>query len=469
MSHSNVPFLSVMELATKIQKKELSPVHVTEAYLNRIERLNGISKIYITIAKEPAKKAAYAAEDEIKRGIYRGFLHGIPYACKDLFLTKWTKTTGGSRVLEDWIPEYDAAVIERLSNAGSILLGKTNLHEFAYGVTGENPHYGTVPNPWDSTRIAGGSSSGSAAAVAAGLAPFALGTDTGGSVRVPAALCGIVGLKPTYGRVSCYGVIPYSWSLDHVGILTRSVEDAALILEVIAAYDHRDPVSVSIPVPPYSKEITNGIKGQRIGVPTSFFFEYVDPEIGESMRNALKIWEELGANVTEVELPSMEGIRTVSLVIQMPEALSYHSRYLPPKALLYGADFRSGLALGQFLLAEHYVKAKRMVEWYRRQMVPVFEKVDIVVTPTCPIVAPAIGIMTVTTEGREEVVGNALTRMTGFFNMTGHPAMSLPLGLHSSGLPMGVQLIGRHFEEATLFQIGNALEKHLEWKPLRPN
>ena len=467
MTNNDLLFLSLIDLARRIKAGDLSPVELTEAYLGSIEQLNEKLKIYITVTQDQARSAARKAEDEIRQGTSHGPLHGIPYACKDIFLTRGVRTTGGSRVLEDWVPDYDAAVNERLTAAGAILLGKTNMYEFCHGSTGENSYYGTVKNPWDSTRLAGGSSSGSAAAVAQGLAPAALGSDVGGSVRVPAALCGVVGLKPTYGRISCYGAIPYAWSMDHVGCFTRTVKDAAIMLETLAGYDSRDPASVNAAVPSYTEELRSNVQGMRIGVPQTFYFDHVDPEIVDAVQGALRSLEYLGARIVEMEIPPMEYSRTVSLVIQMSEALSYHSRYLPSKGHLYGADFRSGLAFGQFVLAEHYVRARRMVQRYRRQMAAVFEAIDVIATPTCPIVASPVGTVQVTTEGKVEVVGNALTRLTSFFGMTGHPALTLPCGLHSTGLPMGIQIIGPFFEESTVLRVAQAIETCLDLT-LRP-
>jgi aspartyl-tRNA(Asn)/glutamyl-tRNA(Gln) amidotransferase subunit A len=362
-------------------------------------------------------------------------------------------------------------VVERLEDAGAVLIGKTNLHEFAYGATGENPVTGTPPNPYDPRRLAGGSSSGSAAAVAAGLAAAALGTDTGGSVRVPACLCGLVGLKPTAGLISTRGVIPYSWSLDHIGVIARTTADAALVLNAAAGPDPEDPQSVAGPVPACEPPSAGTLEGLTLGRPRSFYFEQLDPEIEAAANRALELLAARGARIVEVELPAMDQVRTVSLTIQMPEVLSYHSRHLGERAELYGEDLRSGLALGQFLLAEHYIRAKRFMERYRREMDRVFQGVggvDALVTPTCPIVAPEIGTVTVETGGprggKEEAVGNALTRLTTFFNITGHPALTVPCGLHSSGLPMGLQVVGRHFEETTVLRVGHAVEREAAFR-----
>ena len=463
MAPDHPAYASLSKLAPNLRSCEISPVELVQTFLDRIEKKNDHLKAFISIARESAIANAKEAETEIRRGNYRGALHGIPYACKDLFLTRNLRTTGGSRVLADWVPQTDAAAVERLEEAGGVLLGKLNLHEFAYGATGENPHFGTVSNPFDSTRLAGGSSSGSAAAVAAGLATFALGTDTGGSVRAPAALCGVVGFKPTYGRVSTHGVIPYCWSLDHVGILSRTVTDAAIILEALAGYDARDPHSANVAVARYSEALSEGFKGLRIGIPRQFFFERIDPEIESATRGAIRLCEANEAELIEVDFPSMDKTRTVSLVIQLPEMLSYHSRYLSEKKHLYGADLLAGMALGQCLLAEHYVRAKRMVEKYRRQMTATFEDIDVLLTPACPVVAPKIGSAFVTIEDGKEAVGNALTRFTSFFNMTGHPAISIPCGATGTRLPMGIQLVGRYFEEKTLLRAARGLERLLNF------
>lgn len=461
-------FASATELAFRLRKGTLSAVELVDAILARIEDLNSKLHAFITVTSESAKSAAKKSDAALKSGRRLAPLLGIPYACKDVFWTRGIPTTAGSRVLEGWVPKQDAAAVDRMGRAGAILIGKTNLHEFAYGPTGENKVFGTVPNPWDSQRLAGGSSSGSAAAVSCGLVPFALGTDTGGSVRAPAGLCGIVGLKPSYGLVSCFGVIPFSWSLDHVGLFTRTVEDAAVVLESLAGYDSRDLASATGKVPRYAKALTGEIDGLRIGMPRSYFFENVDDEILKAASRVLLCAERLGAKIVEVEVPDMQGARTVSLVVQLSEALSYHSTLLSTKRELYGDDVRSGLAVGQFILAEHYVRAKRMMTLYRQQIAALFEKIDLLFTPSGPMVAPPIGTREVTIAGRSEVVGNAHTRFTSFFNMTGQPAMSMPSGWHSTGLPMGIQLIARPFEESTLLRVGDALERALDIETRRP-
>ncbi len=458
----------VTELVPLLRTGALSPVELTEMVLAGIESLDSKLHAFISVTATEARIAARKAETALKAGDEQTLLLGVPYACKDLFWTRGVPTTAGSRVLENWVPEENAAAVDRLNRAGAILVGKNNLHEFAYGATGENKILAATPNPWDLQRIAGGSSSGSAAAVACGLAPFALGTDTGGSVRVPATYNGIVGLKPTYGLVSCYGVIPWSWTLDHVGTLTRTVADAAIVLRCLAGYDSRDPASASVNVPNYSEALTGEIDGLRIGVPSRFFFEHVDPEILAATSRVLRCCKSLGAEIIEVETPDMEFARTVSLVVQMPEALSYHGPYLRSKRHLYGDDLRSGFAVAQFIMAEHYIHAKRMLTLYRRQFAALFEHIDLLLTPGCPMIAPQIGVSEVTIDGRTEPVGNAHARFTNIFNMTGQPAMTMPSGWHSAGLPMGVQLIARPFEEATLLRAGDALERALGLESRQP-
>jgi len=443
----------VTGLLAQLSSGVINASYLVDYFLERIEAIDSTAKSFITVTAADARHAAANADPVSSESP----LAGIPYASKDLIDVAGVKTTAGSRVLADNVAERDAEIIAKMRNAGAISLGKLNLHEFAYGATGENPAYGTPPNPYDANRLAGGSSSGSAAAVALGLVPAAFGTDTGGSVRAPAAMCGLVGLKPTLGRVSTRGVTPYCWSLDHVGTITRTVGDAALLLSVVAGYDPNDPGSSSEAVDDYigAVEKDDRLGGIKIGVPRRFFFENVDREIVDAAESTLRELEGMGASITDVELPSMENTRTVSLTIQMPEALSYHARYLSDRGELYGDDFRAGLALGQCILAEHYIRARRMITDYRRRVDRVLQDVDVLLTPTTPVIAPEIGAVEVEVNGVCEPAGNAITRFTSFFNMTGHPAITIPSGMHSSGLPMGTQLVARHFEESLLLRVAS--------------
>lgn len=458
MTPERIATASVADLSKALEAGRTSVSKIVTACLERAEALNPESHACIAVLSD----AALARAARLDKGPRRGALHGIPYGVKDMFDIRGVPTTAGSAVLQDNIADEDAHAVALLNTAGALCLGKLNQHEFAYGATGENPIYGTAPNAYDRSRLSGGSSSGSAAAVAWGLMPFSLGTDTGGSVRAPAALSGLVGLKPTYGRVSVRGVIPYCWSLDHVGTVTRTVEDAALVLQAIAGPDADDPGCASLPVGDYTSAVRAGddLTGLRIGVPRRFFYEHADAEILAATERAIRFLEECGAAIREVALPDMEHTRTVSLTIQMPEALSCHMPWLEARGDRYGADFRAGLALGQNLLAEHYVRAKRMLSIYRREVDAVFEEVDALITPATPAVAPEIGVVNVTTAGLTEPAGNAITRFTSFFNMTGHPAITVPSGLHEAGLPMGVQLIGRSFDEAGLLRVAAVIDRN---------
>jgi len=450
---SNTIYNSIEELGGKLRNGEISPVQLVDTYFERIEALNPENPVFISQCKEQARQDAENTQ-------LTHPLSGVPFSCKDLFQTQGLKTTGGSRVLEDNVSTEDAHAVKLLKEKGAILQGKNNLHEFAYGATGVNSRFGTVTNPYDSTRLAGGSSSGSAAAVALGMSPYALGTDTGGSVRAPAALCGVVGLKPTLGRISLNGVLPYCWTLDHVGTFTRTVKDAALLMDVLGVYDPLDSSCVNTPPSNCVPNLNNNIQGKRIGVPDTFFFENCDPEILAATQSAIDFLKQQGAEIVPVKMPSMEHTRTVSLTVQLPEALSYHSDFLVEKRELYSEEFRSGFAAGQFILAEHYVRAKRLIEGYREQLQAVFKDVNAIITPGCPTVAPKVDSTMVETAGKTEPAGNAITRYTSFFNMTGNPAITVPSGMHSCGLPMSVQLVANLFDESTLLNLAHTLETH---------
>jgi aspartyl-tRNA(Asn)/glutamyl-tRNA(Gln) amidotransferase subunit A len=438
----------ISELVADFRSGRRSPLEYLDSLFVRIDAAAS-SHSFITLTRNSARDQA---RKSLRADGPKGALFGIPYACKDLFHTRGIETTGGSRARRGWIPDHDAAVVERLSAAGAILVGKTNMHEFAHGITGENPVFGTPVNPHDPERLAGGSSSGSATAVALGLASFALGSDTGGSTRVPAALCGLVGLKPTYGRVSLFGAIPYSWSVDHVGILANRAADVAEVLQVIAGFDPRDPASADLAVDDYTAAL-RAPSPRRLGVLSPSILPDLEPAVADAYCRAIDGFRSAGTVITEVALPDLAEARTIALLVQMPEALAYHRRGLAEQGDLYGADVRAGFAVGEFILAEHYVTAKRMMERYRRHMEALFRQVDAVLTPTCPIVAPKTGNTVVRLGVRELPVGNALTRFTSLFNMAGNPAISVPCGRDRAGLPIGLQIIGRPFEEGTVLRL----------------
>ena len=462
MSARNLDWLSVAEAGRLIRRRELSPVELTQACLQRIERLDGRINAFITVTGEQAIAAARQVEAEIAGGSHRGPLHGIPVGLKDIFGVANVRMTGGSKILAENVATEDSVATTRLKAAGAVFLGKLNLHEFAFGATGVNPHYGPARNPWDAERITGGSSSGSGAAVAGGECPAALGTDTGGSIRIPASLCGIVGLKPTYGRVSKRGVLPLSWSLDHVGAMTRTVADAAIVLQAIAGYDEGDGSSVDEPVPDYNAAPNGGLRGLRVGVPREFFFENVDPEVEKSVQSAIGVLGELGAIVTEVEVPLIAEIPGALTAMMLPEALAYHQKWMAERPDDYGDDVRYRLELGSGYLAVHYVQAQRLrgiaVEAWRQD---VFSKVDLIATPTTPVTARPIS------EGDLQVTFS-LIRFTNLFNFLGLPAISLPCGFSTEGLPIGLQLAGRWWDEGTMLRAAHAYEQATEWHKRRP-
>ncbi len=449
----------ISELAPLIKTGALSPVDLTLAFRTRIEALDPQLNAFITLFWDGALAAARQAEQEIQEGLYRGPLHGIPVALKDLVYTRGARTTGGSKVLQGFLPGEDATIVDKFRAAGAIFLGKTGMHEFAYGPTGINPHFGPAHNPWSLGRITGGSSSGSAAAVAAGLCSAAIGSDTGGSIRIPASLCGIVGLKPPYGRVSRYGVLPLAWSLDHVGPMTRTVEDAALVLNAIAGYDPKDPASASAPAPDFAQGLRTGVRGLRVGVVKDYFFQRLDPEVGGAVLQAANILAEQGALVEEVALPLVHQASLISAPILQSEASAYHLPFLRARGEEYSADVRLRLLAGLAVTGPMYLNAQRARALMTQRALALLERVDLLLTPTTPIAATAFDEVSVTLEQRTETIANALTRLTCPFNLTGFPAISVPCGFTRSGLPIGLQLVGRPWDEAMVLRAAYAYEQ----------
>jgi aspartyl-tRNA(Asn)/glutamyl-tRNA(Gln) amidotransferase subunit A len=454
--------LTLAEVASLVRRKEASPVELVEGYLERVEALNPSLNAYISVAADEAMRSARQAEDDVARGRDLGLLHGVPLAIKDLFATRGLRTTGGSKILADWVPEEDAHVVSRLRQAGAILLGKLNMHEWAVGATTINPHFGATANPWDTTRIPGGSSGGSAVAVAAALCAGSLGSDTAGSIREPSSLCGTVGLKPTYGLVSLRGVLPLSWSLDHVGPMTRTVEDAALLMEVIAGYDPQDPSSVDRPVAKYRDALRGDVRGLRLGLPRNYFFDEADPEVVAAVRRAASLLEAEGAHVTEIDVPGVERTFAVGLPVLVAEAAAYHEKYLQERPGDYGEDALALLRGGQAQTAVDYIKAQRARIEFRQGFEALFTRIDILLTPTTPITAPTIE------QCRTEPPTFALIRCTSPFNLAGLPALSVPCGLSEAGLPIGLQIAGRRFDEATVLRVGAAYEQASGWRGRLP-
>jgi aspartyl-tRNA(Asn)/glutamyl-tRNA(Gln) amidotransferase subunit A len=461
---------SITGVSELIRKKELSPVEVIDAFLERIEGVQKRLNAFITVLEGKARRAAKQAEGEIMKGHYRGVLHGIPLAPKDLFFTAGVKTTCGSRILADFVPEENGTVISRLIEAGAISVGKANMHEFAFGTTNLNSHYGHARNPWNTDHITGGSSGGSAAALAGSCALLALGTDTGGSIRIPSALCGTVGLKPTYGRVSKYGVYPLCWSLDHPGPMTRTVADVAIALSFIAGYDPKDPCSHDVPVEDYYSGLSGDIRGVRVGVPDTFYFEQVEPEVKASAEKAIDGLKDLGAKVRPVHIPDLDEAAAATLLILSSEAASCLEKFHRTRPDDIGDDVRVRLDLGALHLATHYVKAQRVRRIAQENFRKIFMEVDVLVTPGVSITAPRLEESTVRLENDDVPVGVALTRCTRIYNLVGLPSVSVPVGLSGTGLPVGIQIAGRPFDEGLILRVADAYQRHIyqpsEWPDL---
>jgi aspartyl-tRNA(Asn)/glutamyl-tRNA(Gln) amidotransferase subunit A len=461
-------FKSAGELAALVASKEVSPVEIVNAHLERIEGTEGVLNSFITLLPEQAREAARRAETQIQRGNYLGPLHGIPVGLKDLFNTAGVRTTSGSRIFDTFVPEEDCTVAARFHQAGAILLGKLNMHQFAYGPTGENPDYGHMHNPWNPELVSGGSSGGSGSAAAAGQCTITMGSDTGGSVRIPAALCGIVGLKPTYGRVSRHGLTPLSWSLDHPGPMVRTVEDAALTMNAIAGYDPRDVGSARIDVPDYTEALTGDVRGLRIGVPSEYFDAPLDPEVAQAVRDALDLLERLGASVVPVSFPMFELSQAISGAILMSEAAAYHRELLAKDGHNLYPPVRLRLESGLFVSAVDYLKAQQGRSIYDREVRKLLEQVDLLAGPTEPVTAPVL--LAEQVQAGEDTVGTtaALTQYTRPYNITGSPAISVPCGFSASGLPIALQLAGRAFDEMTVLRAAHAYEQATEWRHRRP-
>ena len=468
MKSREICFLSIGEASELIAGKQISPVEVVNAHLERINQTNDTLNSFITLLSEKSLAAANKAEQDIQSGNYLGPLHGIPIGLKDLFYTKGVRTTVGSKILQKFVPAYDATVTEKFKKAGAIIMGKLQMHEFALGSTSENPHHGPARNPWDIERVTGGSSGGSGSAVAAGQCMGALGTDTGGSVRIPSSLCGIVGLKPNFGRVSRYGVYPLSWSLDTVGPMTRRVRDAALILNVIAGYDSRDTSSANRPVEDFTASLGQGIKGLLIGIPQEFFFEIIDPEVKDAVYRAAHVLEGLGASVDEVSIPVLEHSLTISNNILLTEAAEVHLEHLRESADDICADVRTKFEMGALTPAADYIKAQRARRIFNRKMAETMLNYDILLAPTEPVGAPKFSETTVRVGSGAEPKLSLLSRLTRPFNICGLPAISVPCGFTSSGLPIGMQLAGRLFDEATVLRVAHAYEQATDWHTRRP-
>jgi aspartyl-tRNA(Asn)/glutamyl-tRNA(Gln) amidotransferase subunit A len=457
---------SLAGLSRELLARRLSPVEVVNVLLGRIEVDETNS--FITVTAELALEGASLAEREILAGRYRGPLHGVPVALKDIIYTRGVSTTMGSAPYSGHVPDHSATVARKLEEAGSVLIGKTNTHEFAYGPTGDRSYFGPTLNPHDARRITGGSSGGSGAAVASNLCYGALGSDTGGSIRIPAALCGAVGMKPTFGRVSKSGVFPLSWTLDHVGPITRTVEDSALMLNVLAGHDPEDRYSVDRPAEDFSRDLQRGLQGAGIGLPTSFYFDHVEEEVEARVREAAEVFRSLGAEVREVEIPNLWDTLHAQRLILAAEAYAVHRDRLENEPESFGEEVGERLMDGEPPKAYRYAKARRRGVLATDEFDRTLHDVDVLLTPTLPITATEIGQREVGIGVYEESVRSALTRLTGPTDLTGHPSLSVPCGMTAVGLPVGLQLIGRRLDEATLYRFGHAYEEAVLQEPYTP-
>ena len=461
-------YMSAGQLSKVIESKEVSPVEVIDAHLTRIEATEPVLNSFITLLPDEARAAARRAEADIQRGNYRGPLHGIPVGLKDLYNTAGVRTTSGSKIFDNFIPQEDCTVATRFREAGSILLGKLNMHQFAYGPTGENPDYGHMHNPWDPELVAGGSSGGSGSATMAGQCTITTGSDTGGSIRIPAALCGIVGLKPTYGLVSRYGLTPLSWCLDHPGPMVRTVEDAALTMNVIAGHDPKDVASAVVDVPDYTTALTGDVRGLKIGVPQEYFEAPLDPQVGQAVRDALSLLEDMGAVVTEVPFPMFQDSQAISTAILMAEAAAYHRDLLAKDGDKLYPPIRLRLEAGLFISSADYLRAQQARTLFDRQVRRLLDDVDLLAGPTEPVTAPKL--LATRVQAGQHTMGTtpALTQYTRPYNITGTPAISVPCGFSDAGLPIGLQLAGRPFDELTVLRAAHAYEQATDWHKRRP-
>src|SRR5262244_3612113 len=454
-----IAYTTIRALSARYRKRELSPVEVTRTLLGRIEQLDPTLHAFVTLTADRALDDARIAEEALRRDDPRPLL-GVPVAHKDIYCTRGIRTTGGSALLADWLPEADATCVRRWQEAGTVLLGKLITHEFAFGLQLPGHRFQPARNPWNLDHIPGGSSSGSGAALAAGLVVGATGSDTGGSIRGPASFCGIVGLKPTYGRASRAGVLALSWTLDHTGPMARTVEDCAYLLQAMAGHDPADPASSRVPVDDYLAPLGRDIRGVKIGVPRTYFFEDIDAEIQRAFEEAMGTLRKLGAEVRDVRIPSLRGTMSFLLIL-MAEAYAYHERDLRERPELYGDVLRERLLAGALVLASEYTQAQRIRAEICAETAEVLRDVDLLATPTTP--KPA----TPFTLAHDPEFAFPKSNMAPF-NLTGLPTLALPCGFSSTGLPLSMQLSGRPFEESTVLRVGHAYEQATAWHTRRP-
>ncbi len=436
-----------------LRRNEISAAELSQACFRQIERLNPTINAFITVTPDTPIPGSQFTELP---------LYGIPIALKDLYETAGILTTAGTPFFKDTIPKKDALAVEKLKAAGAVIVGKTNTHEIALGVTGVNPHYGAVKNPWDTTRITGGSSSGSAAAVATGMCLAALGTDTGGSIRIPASLCGVVGLKATFGRISLRGIFPLSWNLDHAGPLTRSVKDAAILLQILAGYDSLDPVSADVPVDDYLSGLHGGVSGWKVALADGDYVAESDPQVLAAFNTAAQVFESLGVQIEKVNMDFLREAAQANSLMTQADGAAIHRERISQHPEVFGEDVRQRLQTGAAFTSTEYILARREQAETRRRFEQLFAGYDILLIPATPIAAPLI-------EGNDAIEqSRRLTRFTSCFNLTGLPALALPCGFTHSGLPVGLQVVSKAWAEAKVLQAGYAFEQATEWHKRTP-
>ena len=469
MDSTEIPFLPATKLSALIRSGDVSPVEAAEAYLDRIGQIDGKLNSYITVCRDEALAEAQQAEKEIAAGNYRGPMHGLPVAVKDQFYTKGIRTTGGSAILKDLVPNEDATVVANLKAAGSVLLGKLNMSEYAMGDAFFHP-FGTPHNPWDLSRNPGTSSSGSGAATAAFLCATSLGEDTGGSIRGPASFCGLVGIRPSWGRVSRYGVLGASWSMDTVGPISRTTADCAMTLGAIAGYDPKDPSTWDVPVPDYLSMLTGEIRGLKVGVIRERVdTEVVDPEVRDHVVQAIAVLGEMGADIQEVSIPLIVHSAAISNTIILTDAAGVHRQGIDEHLGEYDHNIQIRLLVGSIIPAQAHQKAVKLRQVLRQQILDALEKVDVLVMPTSSI--PASPIPTKAGIGSKQEVLDGLAGRRSFtapFNVANTPALSINCGFTSQNLPVGFQIAGKPFDEGTLFRVAHAYEQATDWHTRRP-
>jgi aspartyl-tRNA(Asn)/glutamyl-tRNA(Gln) amidotransferase subunit A len=464
----DLAYATISEVAPLLKSRELSPVELTKACLSQVERLEPQVNAFITLTPETALEEATTAEVEIQKNTYRGPLHGIPFAHKDLMFTKGVRTTAGSKVFADFVPDSDATVVSKLREAGVVMLGKLNMHELAAGGTSENPYYGAVHNPWRLEHHPGGSSGGSSAALASGMCLAATGSDTAGSIRIPSHCCGTTGIKPTYGRVSAAGVVPLSWSLDHVGPMTRSAQDAALVLNAMAGFDRADSASTDRPVEDFTAELRLELRGLRVGIPTTYFTKPLQPDVESAWRTAIARLVELGAEPVDIAFDALDNAVEVGQTIVRPEMATYHRAWFARQPDDYGEGARERFEAARSMGSMQYVQAQRDRGPIRAEMWSVFDQVDVLVTPTLPTTAGRIGSNLVEIDGVTYDTVENMTRFTYPFNLCGFPAMSIPCGFDRLGLPIGVQLGAAPWRESLLLRVAHQYQQATDWHQRRP-